>query len=117
MLYFLETINDPKVLCTELGPVLRLAGIVIFGIKVIVPIVLIIVGMADLAKAVTEKSEDKIKDAQKKLGSKAVAAVLVFLIVTIVSVVMRLAGGTDYKQCMDCIDNPWSGECVQKNEN
>lgn len=103
----LET-TAPGELCAELGPVLRLVGIAIFIIKVIVPILLIVVGMIDMAKAVTEKDENKIKDAQHKLIKKAIAAVLVFLIVTIVGVLMNLIGAAEYKQCTDCIVDPWN---------
>ena len=103
-----EAINDAAALCTDLQPVLRLVGIVVFGIKVVVPIILIVVGMIDMAKAVTEKDENKIKDAQHKLIKKAIAAVLVFLIVTIVGVLMRLIGADDYSKCMTCINNPFS---------
>ena len=94
-------------LCDQLGPVLRIVGIAIFIIKVIVPIMLIVVGMLDMAKAVTEKDENKIKDAQHKLIKKAIAAVLVFLIVTIVGVLMNLIGADDYKKCTKCITKPW----------
>lgn len=94
-------------LCDELGPVLRIVGIAIFIIKVVVPIMLIVVGMLDMAKAVTEKDENKIKDAQHKLIKKAIAAVLVFLIVTIVGVLMNLIGADDYKQCTKCITSPF----------
>ena len=94
-------------LCEELEPVLRIVGIAIFIIKVVVPIMLIVVGMLDMAKAVTEKDENKIKDAQHKLIKKAIAAVLVFLIVTIVGVLMNLIGAEDYKKCTSCITDPW----------
>lgn len=95
-------------LCTGLKPVLRLVGYVVLAIKIGVPIILIIVGMFDLAKAVTEKNEDKVKEAQKGLVSKAVAAVLVFLVVTIVGVLMSLVGTDKYKVCMTCINDPGS---------
>ena len=57
--------EDASSICAELSPILRLVGIVVWGIKVIVPIILIIVGMLDLAKAVGEKNEDK---KQKRTG-------------------------------------------------
>ena len=62
------------------------------------------------------KDENKIKDAQHKLIKKAIAAVLVFLIVTIVGVLMRLIGADDYKGCMTCINSPFSSECKVTNE-
>ena len=107
-LFNLLDLTDPDSICSELGPVLRLVGIVVWGIKVLVPIILIIVGMIDLAKAVGEKNEDKIKEAQQKLIKRAIAAVLVFLVVTLVGIVMGLIGAEDYKQCMECINHPFN---------
>lgn len=100
----------PKEICDGLGPVLRIVGIVIWGIKVVVPIILIVVGMIDLARAVTEKSDDKIKEAQNKLVKKAIAAVLVFLVITIVGLLMKLIGDQSYTQCVECINNPFTCE-------
>lgn len=104
-----------KEICDGLGPVLRIVGIVIWGIKVVVPIILIVVGMMDLAKAVTEKSDDKIKEAQNKLVKKAIAAVLVFLVITIVGLLMKLIGDQSYTQCVECINNPFTCEMPDKN--
>lgn len=103
-----KQIETGEQLCNSLQPVLRIVGIVVFGIKVIVPIILIIYGMIDLAKSVAEKDEGKIKEAQNRLIKRAIAAVLVFLVVTLVSVVMRLIGHSEYTACMDCIDSPFS---------
>lgn len=104
MINFLDEVN----LCNDLKPVLRLVGYVVLAIKIGAPIILIVVGMIGLAKAVTEKNEDKVKEAQKNLVSKAVAAVCVFLVVTIVGVLMGLVGTDRYKDCMTCINDPGS---------
>ncbi len=97
-------------ICDGLEPVLRIVGIVVWAIRVVVPIILIVIGMMDLAKAVTEKSEDKIKEAQQKLVKRAIAAVLVFLVVSLVSLIMTIVGNNDYETsgCMDCINSPWN---------
>lgn len=102
---------NPEIICGDLGPVLRIVGIIIWGIKVVVPIILIVVGMLDLAKAVTEKSDDKIKAAQNGLIKKAISAVLVFLVITIVGLLMKLIGDNSYQQCVDCINSPFSQSC------
>lgn len=107
-------------ICNGLGPVLRIVGIVVWGIKVVVPIILIVVGMMDLAKAVTEKSDEKIKAAQTGLIKKAIAGVMVFLVVTIVTLLMTLIGDDSYKKCMTCINNPFdcsTGQDVEENNN
>ena len=101
-------ILDAGEVCSGLAPVLRIVGIVVWGIKVGVPIILIVVGMIDLARAVTEKSDDKIKEAQNKLIKRAIAAVLVFLVVSFVGILMELIGASDYQDCMKCINKPFS---------
>ena len=53
-------------LCSDMQPILKVVGIVVWGIKVGVPIILIVVVMIDLARAVTEKSDDKIKEANQE---------------------------------------------------
>ena len=49
------------------------------GIKIGVPIILILVGMFGMGKAIAQQKEDEIKKAQSLLIKQAVAAVLVFL--------------------------------------
>ena len=98
-------------ICNDLAPVLRLVGIVVKGIQIFVPIILIIIGMLDFAKAVTEKDDGKIKDAEKKLINRAIAAVLVFLVFFLVSILMKLIGNKEYEKCMTCITSPFSDSC------
>ena len=109
----LDAFSSSDELCNAMGPVFRVVGLVIWGIKIIVPLILIIVGMIDLAKAVSEKSDDKIKEAQNRLVKRAIAAVLVFLVVTLVGLLMTLVGNDTYRQaaCTKCINNPWNSAC------
>ena len=65
-------IDDVGSFCTSAVPALRIVGWVYVGIQIVVPIILIIVGMLDLAKAVTEKSDDNIKKAQQLLIKRAI---------------------------------------------
>ena len=95
--------------CATLVPIMTLIGYVIFGIKVVVPVILILVGMMDLAKAIMGKDDSEIKKAQSSLIKKIVA-VCVYLIVTIVGLVMNLIGNEDWKQCADCALNVTSAE-------
>ena len=98
-------------LCQDLAVVLRIVGIVVLGIKIAVPIILIVIGMIDLAKAVTEKSEDDIKKAQNKLIKRAIAAAIVFLVASLVGILMKLIGSEDYKDCLPCVDHPFGETC------
>ena len=107
MFDLVNILTNTKELCEGLRPVLRLVGIVVLAIKIAVPIILIVVGMMDLAKAVMGKNEDEIKKAQQGLIKKAIAAVIVFLVASLVGVLMSLVGSDDYKECVECINNPW----------
>lgn len=60
--------------------VAKITSLIYNMIKVIVPIALVFIGMFDMAKAVTTKSEDEVKKAQKLLTQKAIAGALVFVL-------------------------------------
>lgn len=76
-------------------------------LKIAVPIILIIYGMLDLAKAVMSNDEKTMKEAQGKLIKRIIYAVLVFLIVAIVQTVFALLAKADDNTssataCIDC---------------
>ena len=76
------------------------------GIRIAVPVILIIVGMVEMGKAIASQKEDEIKKAQSALIKKAVAAVLVFLMFSIVKIVISAVGGSETeKTCLDQILN------------
>ncbi len=92
----MELINilaDANSACAQIpSGIFNLTSLVIMAIQVIVPILLIIWGMIDFVKAVIGGDENKIKDAQKVFIRRIIAAVLVFLMVTIVKLVINLVG-------------------------
>lgn len=108
-MYLLEDvpeIDSAESLCAAMAPLLKMVGVVLLAIKIFVPIILIVIGMIELAKAVGDA--DDVSKATKKLVQKLIIAILVFLVTTVVGLVMRLvAGGTDYITCMPCIEHPF----------
>ncbi len=58
-------------------------------IRIVVPIVLIVMTTIDITKKIIDPSE---KEGQKKIMIRAIAAVIVFLIPTIVNITLRLLG-------------------------
>ena len=97
--------------CGGLGEVVKVVKGLFDIIKIAVPIILLIMGAIDLAKAVAEKDEGKIKDAQNKLVRRAITAVIVFLVASLVGVLMKLVGSDDYKKCLPCINHPFGDTC------
>ena len=89
--------------------------LIVIAIQVVVPILLIIWGMIDFAKAIIGQDEDKIKAGQKLFIKRLIAAVVVFLIVTIVQLAIRLAatvGGEENNanSAWDCAQSLISGQ-------
>lgn len=106
--------------CTEIidggipegiGNIVHLA---VVAIQVVVPILLIIWGMLDFAKAIIGQDEEKIKAGQKLFIKRLIAAVIVFLIVTIVRLAVSLAGsvggeGNEASTAWECAEELING--------
>lgn len=95
----------------DLAPILRFAHSILGILQMAVPIILIIMGTIDLGKAVLSSDEKEIKGATGKLIKRCIAAVLVFFVFTIVSLVMSLVKGTDangnkydWKECWQSVE-------------
>ena len=86
--------NDPNLL-SIIGIIRTVLSILQIGI----PIILILYGTIDLGKAVMAGDEKEIKGATSTLIKRAVAAVAVFLLVMLVSVITGWVGGDDWKAC------------------
>lgn len=93
-------------------------GIAVTAIKIAIPIILIVLGMLDMGKAVTSGKDDEIKKQLKVFLFRAVAAVLVFFIPSIVGLVMQTintnlgaeAGACGYSECVRAITGV-GGKC------
>lgn len=57
---------------------------IVTGIKIGVPVLLVVFGMIDLGKAVMQSKEDEIKKAQQTFLKRLLAAALVFFVITVV---------------------------------
>lgn len=75
-----------------------------------IPILLIIIGSIDFLKAVAANKDDDIKKAQNAFVKRIIAAIVVFLVPLIVSIVMNIfkdETNIDVKSnCLTCILNP-----------
>lgn len=80
-------------------------------IKIVVPILLIIFGMIDLAKAVMAQKEDEIKKGQQTFIKRLIAAVVVFFVIMIVQMVIRFVSTNDNNitSCFNCFVNGAEG--------
>ena len=79
-------------------------------IQIGIPIILIVMGSIDLGKAVMSSDDKEIKGATSKLIKRAIAAVAVFFVTTVVSLLMGLftksganveGNTTSWQECWD----------------
>lgn len=98
-MFFLDTVTET---CKNMGSILTFLHNILTLIQILVPVGLILVGSVDLGRAVLAGKEDEIKAHQKILFRRALAAVAVFFVTTIVTVVMGLiptSNGVNWSDC------------------
>lgn len=88
----LDLVQTMAQTCDEnLMPIIKFIKNGVFPlIQIGIPIILIIMGSIDLGKAVLSSDDKEIKGATSKLIKRAIAAVAIFFVVTIVSLLMGM---------------------------
>jgi len=74
----------------KLQPVFSILVDVVGLLKIIVPIALILFGMIDFGKAVISKNDDEVKKAQGMFIKRAIMAVAVFFVITLVTMITEI---------------------------
>ena len=97
--------------CAGTANIWQIVGYVMLVFRIAIPILLIIYGALDLGKAVIASKDDEIKKATKGLTMRAIAAVAIFLIPTIVSFG---EAKEDFDICKACITSPGGNNCDGK---
>lgn len=91
--------------CGNLQGLLTLIGYVITAFKIVIPMLLIVFGMMDVGKAVVGSKDDEIKKSLKSFAMRAMAAVVIFFIPSIVGLIMSAvanSGGKDAEGWTAC---------------
>ena len=102
-------------ICSSSADIWRTIGYFLMVFKIVIPIILIILGMIDLGKAVVSSDDKAISKAVKSLAMRLVAAVAIFFIPTIVSLVIGLVDTSvenKYEVCAKCISSPNGQVCT-----
>ncbi len=95
----------------ELEKVFQFVNSLLNLIKIAVPILLILVGSVDLAKAVIAGEDKDIKAAQGMLLKRTGAAVAVFFVGTLVALVMSLVN-EDWNNCLNQQSNNYNNSSI-----
>lgn len=92
-------------------------GWLFFTVKIIVPILLVIFGCVDFAKAVVISKDDEIKKAIKSLVIRSIAGIIIFFVPSGINFIVQVIGGEDvyrgseFGACTECILDPGSSSC------
>ena len=113
---------EPITFCEENNVLLtfQIIGYVLFIAKIIIPLLLIILGTIDCAKAAISSNDKANQEALSSLIRRIIAAVIIFLIPTIVSFVLSLIDGVSefennsWTNCTNCLLHPFDDSCESK---
>lgn len=98
--------------CTQTASVWQIVGYGLLILKIVVPIILIIFGTIDFAKATISSDDKMIKDAAVTFAKRIIAGVAIFFVPTIIDVAFTFVAGftesmqEDYQNCIDCLTSP-----------
>lgn len=114
-------IADVNSFCTETALIWQFIGYIFMVFKIVIPLLLLILGMVDLGKAVVASDDKAIKGATKTLMHRAIAAVIIFFIPTLVGFIFSIVAGFadvkgQYEVCKECLVHP-TKECKSCAEN
>ena len=86
----------------------RFLGYLLLIAKIIIPILLIIMGSIDFAKAMVASNQDAVQKAGKSFAIRIATAVIIFVLPTIINFVFGLLPNytNDYNKCRTCIFKP-----------
>ena len=111
-----ENKDDFSSNCADFAKGIRIGGVLLFALKIILPLFLIIRTSIDLFSVVTKASSDEIKKNAHKLLISLIAGALIFLTPTIINVIFGIvtdvAGAktsfADADICRACIFEPFT---------
>lgn len=105
--------DSPIQFCAKTAIIWQIVGWVLLIFKIVIPIILIIFGVLDMFKSVIASKDDEIKKSAKSLAMRALSAVIIFFIPTLVSLIMGLivnfrdsGAKADFEVCQKCILDP-----------
>ena len=95
-------LEEASKICTdEMANILAIVRFALSVVQWVVPIILIVLGSIDLVRAIVAGKDEEIKKHQTTLLKRVIAAVIVFLVPLLVTLIMGLLGTDDWKDCWD----------------
>lgn len=104
----------PVDICSEDSDSLRafqIVGYLIIVVKIVVPLILIVLGSIDFAKAAISGDESSTKKAAVNFGMRVLTGIVIFYIPTVLDFFLSLVSGVSdtmaqYQNCTSCVLSP-----------
>ena len=114
---FMNNVHAADDFCTDEGVkrVMYMAYIVITACKIIVPIILVVMGTIDMARAVIAQDDGALKKQAMTFAKRCIAAILIFMAPGIINGIFNMVidgyeestnNPSEYKDCFTCLFNP-----------
>ena len=117
----IPVVDIPKLEFCEQNGVLqafKIIGLILFVVKILVPVLLIVLGTIDFVKALTNPEEKADKEAINMFVKRLIIGIIIFLIPTILDLLLNFVDGAEdtskgFSACTTCMFNPFdSNKCV-----
>ena len=101
--------------CLRTSAIWQFVGYGLFALKILIPLIIIIFGVIDFAKAVASSDDKAIKSAAMALLRRLIVGVCIFFVPTVVSVIFGLIDNVadldGIEECEECLLKPSSTTC------
>ena len=101
--------------CFKTSAIWQFVGYGLLALKILVPLIIIVFGVIDFAKAVTSNDDKAIKKSAVSLVKRLIVGICIFFVPTIVKVVFDLidnvANLDGIAECEECLLDPNSSTC------
>lgn len=102
--------------CEDSAPIWQYVGYILLALKTIIPLVIIILGIFDLANAVVSKDDQAVSKASKSIAKRLIMGIAIFFVPTIISYVFSLVSDASpfiakMEGCQLCLLRPTSSAC------
>ena len=114
-----EDLGNINAICYDASPILKLVGWVLTVFKIAIPLIIIALGVVDLASAAISSKPEEMKKSVTSLVWRLVGGIAIFFIPNLVMLVFGFISGYQEAQdnvgswdiCYKCVTAPWADTC------
>ena len=111
---YAEGIKDE--FCLKSAPMWQIAGYALFALKILIPLLIIVLGTIDFAKGSFDGGKDSTTTPAKKLITRFIIGILIFVLPTIISIILstisdKMVEESHIEGCQTCLLRPTNSKC------